>query len=142
MGRGGLELAQTLLRVALAWHNVGSSTPSGPRVNDSGMRPATLSRLDCCLLRLPHSANFVAVPAEVAHAGSSSSEGVASQCSLHNAPIFRLLLKVAVNGTHQCESQNFCGALCPNMSAAAAAVWPAALGLLPSRQQRSTNVIN
>ena len=49
----------------------------------------------------------------------------ASQCSLHNAPIFRLLLKVAVNGTHQCESQNFCGALCPNMSAAS--VWPAAL---------------
>jgi hypothetical protein len=38
-----------------------------------------------------------------------------SQCSLHNAPIFRLLLKVAVNGTHQCESLNFCGALCPNL---------------------------
>jgi len=32
-----------------------------------------------------------------------------SQRSLHNAPIFRLLLKVAVNGTHQCESHNFCG---------------------------------
>ena len=28
-----------------------------------------------------------------------------SQRSLHNAPIFRLLLKVAVNGTHQCDSQ-------------------------------------
>ena len=39
-----------------------------------------------------------------------------SQCSLHNAPIFRLLLKVAVNGTHQCESQNLCGDLCPNSS--------------------------
>ena len=37
-----------------------------------------------------------------------------SQCSLHNAPIFRLLLKVAVKGTHQCESLNFCGALGPN----------------------------
>ena len=36
-----------------------------------------------------------------------------SQCSLHNAPIFRLLLKVAVNGTHQCESLNFCGTLVP-----------------------------
>jgi hypothetical protein len=35
----------------------------------------------------------------------------ASQRSLHNAPIFRLLLKVAVNGTHQCDFQNFCGAL-------------------------------
>ena len=32
-----------------------------------------------------------------------------SQCSLHNAPIFRLLLKVAVNGTHQCDFSNFCG---------------------------------
>ena len=31
------------------------------------------------------------------------------QRSLHNAPIFRLLLKVAVNGTHQCDFSNFCG---------------------------------
>ena len=36
---------------------------------------------------------------------------LASQRSLHNAPIFRLLLKVAVNGTHQCDFQNFCGGL-------------------------------
>ena len=36
--------------------------------------------------------------------------GKASQRSLHNAPIFRLLLKVAVNGTHQCDFLNFCGA--------------------------------
>ena len=34
---------------------------------------------------------------------------LASQRSLHNAPIFRLLLKVAVNGTHQCDFLNFCG---------------------------------
>ena len=34
-----------------------------------------------------------------------------SQRSLHNAPIFRLLLKVAVNGMHQCDFLNFCGAL-------------------------------
>ena len=40
----------------------------------------------------------------------------ASQCSLHNAPIFRLLLKVAVNGTHQCESHNFCGTPVPTGS--------------------------
>ena len=33
-----------------------------------------------------------------------------SQRSLHDAPIFRLLLKVAVNGTHQCDFHNFCGA--------------------------------
>ena len=32
-GGGGLDLAQTLLRVALAWHNAGSSTPKDPRVN-------------------------------------------------------------------------------------------------------------
>ena len=44
----------------------------------------------------------------------SNTRGCPSQCSLHNAPIFRLLLKVAVNGTHQCESFNFCGDLCPN----------------------------
>ena len=37
----------------------------------------------------------------------------ASQRSLHNAPIFRLLLKVAVNGTHQCDFLNFCGGLGP-----------------------------
>ena len=44
----------------------------------------------------------------------SNTNGSSSQCSLHNAPIFRLLLKVAVNGTHQCESFNFCGDVCPN----------------------------
>ena len=32
-----------------------------------------------------------------------------SQRSLQSEPIFRLLLKVAVNGTHQCDSLNFCG---------------------------------
>ena len=37
----------------------------------------------------------------------------ASQRSLHNEPIFRLLLKVAVKGTQQCEFLNFCGALAP-----------------------------
>ena len=36
------------------------------------------------------------------------------QRSLHSAPIFRLLLKVAVNGTHQCDSHNFWGALSSN----------------------------
>ena len=36
-----------------------------------------------------------------------------SQRSLHNAPIFRLLLKVAVKGTHQCDLSNFCGGFWP-----------------------------
>ena len=40
---------------------------------------------------------------------------VASQRSLHYAPIFRLLLKVAVNGTHQCDFLNFCGASVPTI---------------------------
>ena len=43
----------------------------------------------------------------------------ASQCSLHNAPIFRLLLKVAVNGTHQCESHNFWWSFCSNLDGVA-----------------------
>ena len=30
-----------------------------------------------------------------------------------NAPIFRLLLKVAVKGTHQCDLSNFCGGSWP-----------------------------
>ena len=39
---------------------------------------------------------------------------ISSQRSLHSAPIFRLSLKVAVNGTHQCDFHNFWGALCSN----------------------------
>ena len=34
---------------------------------------------------------------------------LASQRSFHNAPIFRLLIRVAVKGTHQCDFLNFCG---------------------------------
>ena len=41
--------------------------------------------------------------------GHSRYSGI--QRSLQNAPIFRLLLKVAVNGTHQCDLSNFCGAM-------------------------------
>ena len=43
-----------------------------------------------------------------------------SQRSLHNTPIFRLLLKVAVNGTHQCDSFNFCGSFGPQLTINAA----------------------
>ena len=35
LGGSGLDLSQTLLRVALAWHNAGRSTPEDPRVNGS-----------------------------------------------------------------------------------------------------------
>ena len=54
----------------------------------------------------------------------------ASQCSLHNAPIFRLLLKVAVNGTHQCESHNFWWSFCSNLHGTA--------GSLPLPRTRSS----
>ena len=52
------------------------------------------------------------------HAACHTSYGqqLVSQRSLHNAPIFRLLLKVAVNGTHQCDFPNFCGQQCPTKS--------------------------
>jgi len=53
-------------------------------------------------------------PALILSLGHAGCKSIVSQRSLHNAPIFRLLLKVAVNGTHQCESLNFCGALRPN----------------------------
>ena len=49
----------------------------------------------------------------------------ASQRSLHNAPIFRLLLKVAVNGTHQCDFLNFCGASGSNCTQHGSLVSPA-----------------
>ena len=39
---------------------------------------------------------------------------ISSQHSLRSAPIFRLLLKIAVNGTRQCDFHNFCGGLCSN----------------------------
>ncbi len=40
---------------------------------------------------------------------------VTSHCSLHSAPVFRLLLAVAVNGTHQRECLTFCGTFCPDL---------------------------
>ena len=46
-----------------------------------------------------------------------------SQRSLHNTPIFRLLLKVAVNGTHQCDSFNFCGSFGPQQTSVTALLY-------------------
>ena len=68
-----------------------------------------------------------------------------SQRSLHNAPIFRLLLKVAVNGTHQCDFPNFCGQQCPTASFCAtrlvrARSWPPvmlSLRVLSAQRRRS-----
>ena len=68
----------------------------------------------CLLLRVPLFLNTTArskSPASFLSWGHCNWKSLASQRSLHNAPIFRLLLKVAVNGTHQCDFPNFCGAL-------------------------------
>ena len=46
----------------------------------------------------------------------------ASQRSLQDAPIFRLLLKVAVKGTHQCDFTNFWGS--PGLPTTSAPLWP------------------
>ena len=129
MGRCCLELAQALLRVALAWHIARSSTPKDLWVNvESAVMCRSVSwcevrmctwerRMRCvCVWRLATTQQlgrhqcyvFGKVLEQTVHE-------LASQCSLHNAPIFRLLLKVAVNGTHQCESLNFCGTSCPNL---------------------------
>ena len=56
-------------------------------------------------------------PALVMYPGPVSA---ASQRSLHTEPIFRLLLKVAVNGAHQCDFYNFCGASAPTIMSEAA----------------------
>ena len=65
---------------------------------------------------------FLLIPRRVRHTAvrltrgtrrPCATESCASQRSLHNAPIFRLLLKVAVKGTHQCDFLNFCGAIWP-----------------------------
>ena len=140
MGRCPLELAQGPSSVALAWHKAGGCTPFGvtslfsvPCVSDteaaanvgfglwwysgpfffshalglsSGLdRPSRLPNIT-------HNTKNNIFVAGTALATLFAASG-ASQRSLHNAPIFRLLLKVAVNGTHQCDFQNFCGAFEP-----------------------------
>ena len=65
---------------------------------------------------------FVTVGDKKKKSGAVAAVESASQRSLHNAPIFRLLLKVAVNGTHQCDFLNFCGGLGPQRRVAAGAV--------------------
>ena len=56
LGRCRLELAQALLRVALAWHIARSSTPNDPRVNHSS-KTVRQGTMRCrfmwrCLLKL------------------------------------------------------------------------------------------
>ena len=97
----GFNLYMFVLSLAQVWLHAGSSL---------WCLASTCSSIDCflwtssCRQQPQHSG--------IRQAGSKYLS-LPSQCSLHNAPIFRLLLKVAVNGTHQCESLNFCGTHVP-----------------------------
>ena len=75
------------------------------------------------------------------HANPVACQASPSQRSLHNAPIFRLLLKVAVNGTHQCDYSNFCGGLGSQLMPRAAASSPGlAIESSLSTSSRSTRL--
>ena len=76
-------------------------------------RHCAVARAACVRVRARSGARVLQVLrcSAAQHEGAPCRQRPASQRSLHNAPIFRLLLKVAVNGTHQCGFFNFCGAL-------------------------------
>ena len=82
-----LELARRPSHVTLAPHIAGSSIPFGVTTG--------LAYQNACDISLQKKA------------AGTESHRQPSQRSLHDAPIFRLLLKVAVNGTHQCDFPNF-----------------------------------
>ena len=141
-GRCPLELAQGLSRVALAWHDAGGSAPSGVTLTGSVIESW---RVPCVCTRVQERARVCACVrvcglhvlwrSAAQHEGAACSQRPASQRSLHNAPIFRLLLKVAVNGTHQCGFFNFCGALwAPTVLLAGARVrrWRRACACVPA----------
>jgi len=102
LGRCSLELAQRPLCVALAWHLARRSTPFGVTIWKKPVVFASRHVIPTLTLTIICGNSYI-------RAGLPS----VSQRSLHNAPIFRLLLKVAVNGTHQCDFLNFCGDLGP-----------------------------
>ena len=137
LGRCSFELAQRLSRVALASHIARRGTPFGvtilPPPCAQLRRAASASR--CVALRLAVSRCDPVRPAASCYASlrpagvgvacgrskrniilfrysegkSKSRQHRSSQRSLQDAPIFRLLLKVAVKGTHQCDLLYFCG---------------------------------
>ena len=80
--------------------------PTESSVKKAPLQASAFSRCCCCKLvvRLEtHWLHFT--PADSLLRPQSG----ASQRSLQDAPIFRLLLKVAVKGTHQCDFLNFWG---------------------------------
>ena len=139
LGRCSFELAQRLSRVALASHIARRGTPFGVTILPppcAQLRRAASASL-CLALRLavsrcdplrPAASCYASLrPAGVGPACGRSKRNIillrhsegknksrqhrSSQRSLQDAPIFRLLLKVAVKGTHQCDFFNFWGSL-------------------------------
>ena len=87
-----------------------------PHWNCRPLRPPEI--ISCTKITRP---GALRAPSNEAHILEKSTRWtLLSQRSLHNAPIFRLLLKVAVNGTHQCDFLNFCGGRGPQRKARSA----------------------
>ncbi len=118
------EAVLSLLRrfYVLPWPGTmpGAAHPKtrGSMIHSLDVRRASALNLACpgwCRARKHKAPSPEAAKPITLNAQGFSHAGVGlSQCSFHNAPICRLLLKVAVNGTHQCESLIVCGDLCPN----------------------------
>ena len=84
--------------------------PTESSVKKAPLQASAFSRCCCCKLVATLETHWLHfTPADSLLRPQSG----ASQRSLQDAPIFRLLLKVAVKGTHQCDFLNFCGALVP-----------------------------
>ena len=106
------ELALEPSCVALAWHWASGSTPYGVTerytCKVSNSKKCVWAMEFWCRGSVSKHKQRCMTKDRLAWAA------ISSQRSLHSAPIFRLLLKVAVNGTHQCDFLNFCGALRSN----------------------------
>ena len=135
LGRCSFELAQRLSRVALASHTARRGTPFGVTRRSANQNPRKGSltswrgggrgeRAVDLVQRLPRGKGGGPVGAAASRRNKrnttviSNAKGAgtcgqhrSSQRSLQDAPIFRLLLKVAVKGTHQCDFFNFWGSL-------------------------------
>ena len=116
-------------RVASAWHRAASSTPFLGNFNVFPRHIACM-RMRTCLEGKDGWHMYRLLPdmrhAEPRQQHLSTSQccalpHAASQCSLHSAPIFRLLLNVAVKGTHQCDFFNFLQRVIPQSIAVNAA---------------------
>ena len=113
-------------RVASAWHRAASSTPFLGNFNVFP-RHITCMRTRNCLGGKDGWHMYRLLP-DMRHAEPRQQHlstnlccallHAASQCSLQSAPIFRLLLKVAVKGTHQCDFFKFLQRVIPQSIAA------------------------